>query len=101
MITIKIGNEERHLNEIDSQWINQQINRRRANGQSVCVRVIISHENLDMALSTPSCASGGGDRVPNRFEQAIFNIWQKLGLNDVNFTGGNVVAFLNQLKNKL
>lgn len=101
VITVKIGNEERLLSEIDAQWINQQIHRRRADGHSVCVRVQILHENLDMVLSTPNCATGGGGRAPNRFEQVIFDLWQKLGLNDVNFTGGNVVAFLNQLKNKL
>jgi hypothetical protein len=41
MIKIKIGEYERMLVEADEQWINQQINRRRSDGQSICVIVTI------------------------------------------------------------
>ncbi len=99
MIRIRIGNEERELASADEHWINQQINRRRADGQTTCVRVIIHEGNLNMVLSTPDCgASGGGGRAPCPEEKKVFNLWDQRGLNDANFTGGSVVAFLKQLK---
>lgn len=98
MISIKIGTEERKLEDADESWINQQINRRRAAGESVCVRVRIKEHDLDLILQTPTCSSGGGGgRRANAREREVFDLWNKLGLNQVNFAGGNLIAFLKQL----
>ncbi|MCF8144566.1 MAG: hypothetical protein K9N21_11665 [Deltaproteobacteria bacterium] len=100
MITIRIGESEREIGDADESWINQQINQRRADGLSVCVRVIVKEGDLDMILSTPTCSSsGGGGRPPRPREKNVFNLWNQRGLNETNFTGGNLVAFLKQLKN--
>ncbi|MGR3319291.1 MAG: hypothetical protein ACUZ8O_12540 [Candidatus Anammoxibacter sp.] len=102
MIKIRIGETERDLGEVDENWINQQINRRREDGIAVCVIVIIKESDLDMILSTPSCSStGGGGRPPRLREQTIFDLWNQRGLNDSSFTGGNIIAFLKQLKHVL
>jgi hypothetical protein len=102
MIRIQIGDEERDLDNADEHWINQQINRRRADGKSVCVRVTIHAGDLDMVLSTPTCgASGGGSRPPRPGEKEVFDLWNERGLNKADFTGGNLVAFLKQIKNVL
>ena len=99
MVSIRIGNEQRNLDEIDESWINQQINRRRAAGQTVCVQVTVNSGNLNLTLSTPTCAGiGGGGRAPNLDEREVFDLWAKLGLNDARFTGGELVAFLKQLR---
>ncbi len=99
MIRIAIGGEERDYASADEQWINQQINRRRADGQTVCLRVIIREGDLDMILSTPTCAPGGdGGRPPRPQEKQVFDLWDQRGLNDASFSGGNLVAFLRQLK---
>lgn len=98
MITIRIAEEERQLDSVDEQWINQQINRRRADGQAVCVRVTVHEDGLDMVLSTPNCTGGGGGRPPRPQEKEVFDLWNQRGLNDADFTGGNLVAFLKQLK---
>jgi hypothetical protein len=37
MTTVRIGDETRSLADANESWINQQINRRRADGQNVCV----------------------------------------------------------------
>jgi len=98
MIRIRIGEEERGLDSADEHWINQQINRRRADGQSVCVMVILHEGLLDMVLSTPNCgASGGGGRPPRPEEKEVFDLWGQRGLNDADFSGGSLVAFLIQL----
>lgn len=99
MIRVRIADEERQLGTADAQWINQQINRRRADGQSVCVRVVIHGGGLDMVLSTPNCGTGGsGGRPPTTQEKRVFDLWDKRGLNNADFNGGNLIAFLHQLK---
>lgn len=99
MINVKIGEAERDLGSADESWINQQINRRRADGLSVCVRVIVKEGDLDMILSTPTCgSSGGGGRPPRPREKSVFSLWNQPGLNEYDFTGGNLIAFLKQLK---
>jgi len=99
MIKIRIGEAERELGSADESWINQQINRRRNDGQSVCVRVFIKEGDLDMILSTPTCATtGNGGRPPRPHELQILNLWNQQKLNEPEFTGGNVISFLKQLK---
>jgi hypothetical protein len=52
-----------------------------------------------MILTTPNCASsGGGGRTPNAQEKRIFDLWDKRSLNKPDFTGGNLIAFLKQLR---
>jgi len=101
MITLKIGNDVREIRrktDVDESWINRQINARRADGLSVCVQVTIHDADCDVILSTPGCGGGmGGSRQPNPSERAIIDLWAKRGLNNPNFTGGNLIAFLHQL----
>lgn len=98
MIRVIIGDVESELNSINESWINQQINRRRADGQNVCVRVIIHQDNLNMTLSTPACAVGQPGRAPNKHEQDIFNLWEQCGLNKQQFTGGHLISFLKKIR---
>lgn len=100
MVRIWIGGAERELGSVKESWINQQINRRQADGLSVCVRVTVKEGDLDMILSTPTCQAGvSGSRPPRPRERTVFDLWNQRGLSDTNFTGGNLVAFLKQLKN--
>lgn len=105
MIQIQIGSSERQfssIRDLDESWINQQINRRKADGQAVCVQVSIEQTSVNIRLSTPACSkSGGGGRPPNPQEKAIFDLWDERGLNQANFSGGNVVAFFKQLRKLL
>lgn len=102
MITIRIGENVRRLEDIrdiEESWINQQINQRRADNQTVCVHISIKESPLNMALSSSGCPSGGGGaRPPNQHEQKIFDLWEKTGMSNSEFHGGNLVAFLKQLR---
>jgi hypothetical protein len=98
MITIRIGESERDISSANESWINQQINRRKADSLSVCVRVFIKEGDLDMILSTPTCgAARGGGRPPRPHEKSVFDLWNKSGLNKNDYSGGNLIAFLKQL----
>jgi hypothetical protein len=104
MITIQIGNSgDRSLEDATPQWINEQIKRRRDDDQPVCIQVRIDEPSANITLATPGCFSGGGGggRTPNQREQRIFELWSKRGLNDPNFTAGNLIAFLNQFEDFL
>lgn len=97
MVKIKIGSEERKKEDVDSSWINQQINRHRKDGP-VCVRVTINDNAIHMVLSSGDCPrTGGGGRPPRPQEKEIFDLWDKHGLNEADFPGGHLVAFIKQL----
>lgn len=100
MSTIRIGNDQRELREADPQWITQGINGRRRDGQAVCVTVRIDEPGATLSLCTPACrvgGGGGGGRAPNAREAAIFELWNKRGLNDSEVEPGEVVAFVQQV----
>lgn len=64
MIIVSIGAEQRSLQDATPVWINEQVQRRRADGQPICARVSIQQGGLNMSLATPNCTStqGGGRR---------------------------------------
>lgn len=96
--TIKINEEQRDLEDADPQWISSQINRRRAAGEAVCVRVTIHESGVDLPLATVTCGSGGGGGRPVKpKERDVIDLWNRLNLNSSEFTGGEVVAFIKQL----
>jgi hypothetical protein len=99
-ITVRIGGETRTIADASESWITEQLNRRKRDGQSVCVEVLLSGSGVDLRLATPGCgqSSGGGGRQPNSNEQDIFSLWLERGLGSADFTGGNLIAFLKQLR---
>lgn len=100
MSVICIGADRCPLDEADPQWITQEIQGRRNDGQDVCVVVRVEVEGLNVTLSTPACAKGGGGgRAPTQRERVIFDLWREQGLDEPNFTPGAVIAFLKRLRN--
>jgi len=99
MIIVSIGGEQRSLKDATPAWINEQIQRRRADGQLICAKVLIRQGGLNISLATPCCAdTQGGGRPPNSNEKELLALWDDRGLNTPHFTGGNMVAFLAQLR---
>lgn len=102
MITISIGPAQATIEQADEGWINQQINRRRADGAVVCVQVRIQEQDVQVVLSTPACAGNhGGWRPPNPREKRILDVWNERGLDRTDFNGGAVIAFLHQIRRLL
>lgn len=102
MVIVTIGSDSRAGEEADPQWVTQEINRRRQDGQAVCVRVQIHEDGVAVALSTPNCAGGGGGgRAPNAKEQRILDLWAQHRLTTNEFGTGELVAFLRQLRRLL
>jgi hypothetical protein len=96
MISLTINGTEIGLEDRSS--IAQQVDRRRADGARVCVKVRIDEGGVCMVLSTLDCPSdGGANRRPKPAEERIFSLWEKVGLIKESFAGGQVLAFLKQL----
>jgi hypothetical protein len=98
-VNVQIGTEERALSDANESWIIDQIVRRQRDGASICIVVRIRIAGADLRLVTPGCgSSSGGGRPPNPQEQEIIQLWTERKLNSPEFTAGNVVAFLKQLR---
>jgi hypothetical protein len=95
VITVTVNNTELSLDDLSS--IAPQINRRKENGQRMCVCVRIKTDDLFMTLSTAQCPAGGATRPPTRLEARVFALWEKCGLQKEEFSGGQVVSFLQQV----
>lgn len=99
MNRIVIGDTERALEAATESWIIHQIRERQSDNQSVCVKVILKGDGVDMILATPECGSGGaGGRGPNSKEQELFDKWDSRHMNKSDWAVGNLVAFLKQAK---
>lgn len=103
MIEIQINGSKISIDENYESWVNQQINNRRKEGQIVCVRVFIKEDHLDLILSSRECPlMGKPKRSPlNNQEKAILDLWNKCKLNTSDFHGGNLIAFLKQVRRYL
>ena len=103
MIRVSINGEERYYEGSIEPWISQQINRRRDDNKIVCVVVTVNQDPVNLILRTQGCSPDAGGRGSSRQlterEQDIFALWSRHGLNGAHFVGGNVVAFLKQLRN--
>jgi len=80
MITIRIAEAVRSLEnirDIDESWINQQINRRRADNHSVCVQLSIKEGPLNMQLFSAGCTSSGVEQGSRINKNSRFSTYGK------------------------
>jgi len=105
MVTIEIDGAQATLEEaVAGGWITEQLRRRRDDHRDPCVRVNISAPGVQIALKTRTCGSrpgGGGGRRANAEEQEIFDLWSHHKLDQIDFSSGNLQAFLRRLSQML
>lgn len=99
MITVAIGGMSFPLAQVSEGWINQMITEARKRSIPLCVQVNIQVQGVaQMTLSTPGCGAGGpGGRPPNPTEARLFESWRKKGLQEGQFTPGDLRSFLAEL----
>jgi len=98
-VRIVIGSSERYINNIDSNWINEQVNRRRNEDVPVCVRIHIDEGDINLSLATSDCPSSTGvRRTLTGSEDEVLKLWNQLHLSEADFSSGNLLAFLKQLR---
>lgn len=100
--TITIGGTTKDLEDADSAWIASQLNGRK-HDNSVCVRVRIKTGEVDISLSSGACPAGGGGggRRPNGKETQLIELWNKKHLGQTEFSIGELVSFVNDVKREL
>lgn len=100
MISVKIGDEARSGSDVSERWVNHLVNGMRAQGHVPCVRITFDTPDAKLTLSTPTCGggAGGGRRPLNTRETELVELWRKLHLDTENFSGGQIVAFLKQVR---
>lgn len=97
-VRVVIGSSDRDINNIEPNWINEQIGRRKSEGVPVCVRVLIDHGDINISLATSDCpSSSSGNRRLTGPENEVVDLWKKLHLDKNDFSSGNLVVFLKQL----
>ena len=97
-VRIIIGTSEREIKNIEPNWINEQIRKRKDDDIPVCVRVLIDHGDINISLATSGCPNSPGKRrILTRSENEVVDLWNKLHLRDSGFASGNLLAFLKQL----
>jgi hypothetical protein len=94
---VHIGDEKRDIDNAPQSWVMEQIPRRRRENDPVCVQVFIRNGPLNMRLITPDCQSGMGIRPPSEREQQIFDLWEKHRMNQPDFSGENLLRFLQEV----
>lgn len=98
-VRVIIGSSERDLKNIEPNWITEQVNIRRRDGAPVCVKILIDHNDINLALATFDCPSSlGVRRKLTGPEKEVIDLWKKLHLSENQFSAGNLIAFLKQLR---
>jgi hypothetical protein len=98
-VRIKIGNQEHDIAQADSHWIISQIKDQQSDTGSVCVQIVIKKGDVDLQLRSAGCPStGGGSRQASQQELRILELWEDHSSREKQLNGGEIIAFLNQLK---
>jgi hypothetical protein len=99
MISVVIGGMSVPQEKASEGWVNQMIADARRRGVTLCVQVSINEPGVQLLLSAPSgCGGGGGaGRQANDRERRIIDQWHRRGLNDGQFSPGQLRAFLNDI----
>lgn len=98
MVSIRIGSDERTLDRLDAQWVHEHINNRRVEGERPCIRVAIEIPDAHFELVTPECGGGSGGRPLSSLETRILELWRKHRLNSSDYNSGQLIAFLNDMR---
>ncbi len=98
-IKVQIAGIEQELSTLSESWIHEQIKRRQRDSLSVCVKVLIKNNNVNIILSSGECEKGRtSGRQTNDEENHLFDLWDKLHLNKPPINSGNLIGFLTRIK---
>jgi hypothetical protein len=96
-VSISFGTIHRVNDDITAAWIVEQQRARERDGVPVCAIVRIQGVGVDVTLTVGRCGTGsGGGRAPNPREREIIDLWRQLHLDGVEFSPGNLQAFVKR-----
>jgi len=99
MISIRICDSTKTIDEVTESWVFQQIVNRRNTGAPVWVKVIIEDDLRNMILSTRNSPhSRTTYRPPRGPEKVLLDLWDAMGLNDAGFHPNQLIKFLHKVR---
>lgn len=103
MATVHVGPKEIgpfDLRSIPSSEINRAISNRVADGKDPCIKVLFDEGPLSgWGVQTQNCGGGGGGGgTPSGRKQKILDVWGERVTSQPEVRGGQVTAFLKQIR---
>lgn len=100
-VRISIGDETRTFRAATKDWINKLFAHAHAQGILPAVIVQIDQPGLVLGLATPGAGRGGGGGLLSASQNNIVDAWLRHHMGSNKYTGGNLIAFLNDLERLL
>jgi hypothetical protein len=102
VIRVRIGDVERDYQDVDAQWVHQQVHGWTSeHGRLPCVQVTVNVNDFNLIAQTlATCGAqvvSGRPGRPSDDEQRVFERWNRLKMNEEKWTSGNLTAFLQEL----
>lgn len=100
MVTFELDGESYSDGEISERWISGKFRDARQNNRLPCFRFDLDTTSAKVGKQTAYCRSAGGvgGRQANPEEAQVLALWERCGLNEEGYGPGNVIKFLNHLK---
>ena len=98
MISIKIGSEERQLEEMTLQWLHESIDSRRKMGADASVLITIDSDDVDLVLRAPARPGRGSAREFSKAEDFIIDRWNHLELSNQGYSVESLYNFLRLMR---
>ncbi|WP_020405126.1 hypothetical protein [Hahella ganghwensis] len=86
------------MSEIKPSWIIDQVKKRQRDEVSICLKIHVNRDNVNIVLACGDCPSGRGGKVLNEDEKNIVKVWEKLGCSGVPINPGKIIAFINRIE---
>ena len=102
-VSISIGDETRTFQTATKDWINKLFAQAHKRGARPMVVVRIDQPGLVLGLATPGAGAGagGGGGVLSAAQNSLVDAWLRHRMGSSKYTGGNLIAFLNDLERLL
>lgn len=96
MVKIKISDQTKPLQRVNSDWITSTISKNRVIGKANSVEINIDSENANLNLFA-NCDQAGQEKASNDIESRILFLWDKLVLSKHDLDPNALYDFLKRM----
>lgn len=98
--TISINGSQRTLADAEPNWLANQINGRKHDGQTICLHIRLE-QPVALTLATQGCGLSGGSGASRPYtpkENQVIALWHECGMGEPDLKLGHVMQFLRRLE---
>ncbi len=96
MVTFKISDQSKKLQEVSPEWIRSTISKNRVMGKDNRIEINIESENANLVLFA-NCEQAGTEKASNDIENRIVFHWNNLVLSQDDLDPGSIYDFLKKM----